>query len=457
VLNDEERNQLQQFYGQLSLDPLEPGDSRYVPLYADNADEDPVVALGEAIELSPGGSTQLLSGYRGAGKSTELRRLQKSLTESNYAVVLIDVEDYLNTAAPVDIVDFLLALGGAFEAGAERGGALPTGGGRRHFWDRVGDLLSRIQVDSTKVALPGNLAEVQLSLKGSSEFTARLRENLSGSLGALVADLRAFVADVIKDILNHSKAVAVVLLVDSVEHFRGTLTTDADVQASIENLFFNQADNLQFENLHVVYTVPPYLKTRAGGVAALYRPGTPLQVIPAVKVKPREGFNSESHGLIALRSVVEQRGDWEFLLGDNEPGTEQNPLNRLCLASGGHLRDLIRLLQEITRRGLRVDSLPVPDRILAGAIDQIAREFLPIADDDAQALWRVHEDHDSPLESISGGLTTLSRFLDTHLLLCYRNGREWYDIHPLIVDDVYSQIGRIRERRAEVRFPNADE
>jgi hypothetical protein len=41
-----------------------------------------------------------LSGYRGSAKSTELRRLKQYLENDRYAVVLVDIEDYLNTAAP---------------------------------------------------------------------------------------------------------------------------------------------------------------------------------------------------------------------------------------------------------------------------------------------------------------------------------------------------------------------
>jgi hypothetical protein len=435
VLDREQTDKLREFYRQLALDPLEPGDPRYVDLY--DPEEDPVLALMEGVQFSPGESTQLLSGYRGSGKSTELRRLRRYLEGDRYAVVLIDIEDYLNTAAPVDIVDFLLALVAAFEE------ASPAVAKNKGLLTRLGKILARIRVDDTTVKVPGSILEFKLSLKSSPAFTNQLRGYLAGSLGELVKDVRELVGELVKAILTaNAAATEVVLLVDSGEHFRGTLSTDADVQASVENLFFNQADNLQFAGLHVVYTVPPYLKTRVGGAAGKYRPGTPLQVIPAVKVRTRDGDEHEL-GLASLTTLVERRGDWKFLLGGD--GTA---LRQIELKSGGHLRDLIRLLQEVIRRSLRVEELPTPQRVVTGAIDQIAREFLPLADDDAQALWRVHGDHDSPMESIAGGLTTLSRFLDTHLLLCYRNGREWYDVHPLIVDDVRQQAERTRQRRA---------
>ncbi len=39
-------------------------------------------------------------------------------------------------------------------------------------------------------------------------------------------------------------------------------------------------------------------------------------------------------------------------------------------------------------------------------------------------------------------LPELARFLETHLILCYRNGKEWYDVHPLITGQLRSQSAR---------------
>jgi hypothetical protein len=58
-------------------------------------------------------SGQLLSGFRGAGKSTELRRLRRDLTQAGYLVVLFDVFDYLSPSAPIDISDFGIVIAGA--------------------------------------------------------------------------------------------------------------------------------------------------------------------------------------------------------------------------------------------------------------------------------------------------------------------------------------------------------
>ena len=41
----------------------------------------------------------------------------------------------------------------------------------------------------------------------------------------------------------------------------------------------------------------------------------------------------------------------------------------------------------------------------------------------------------------------LTRFFDTHLVLCYRDGPEWYDVHPLIKEHMVAQAKLITERR----------
>ena len=60
-------------------------------------------------------SVRLFSGYRGTGKSTELRRLKRRLEESGHLVFLCDMEDYINLSTPVDVTDFLMAVAGSFD------------------------------------------------------------------------------------------------------------------------------------------------------------------------------------------------------------------------------------------------------------------------------------------------------------------------------------------------------
>ncbi len=43
-----------------------------------------------------------------------------------------------------------------------------------------------------------------------------------------------------------------------------------------------------------------------------------------------------------------------------------------------------------------------------------------------------------------------AKLLETHLVFCYRNGDEWYALHPLIRELVERQAAELDERPPEV-------
>jgi hypothetical protein len=434
-------NYLRDFYRSLADRPLEPDEVWYIDLYPDSAN-DPVEQLATCIEWSVLESTQLFSGFRGSGKSTELRRLRSRLKRSGrHLVVLCDMVDYVNVSSTIDISDFLISVAGAFgDALRDDPDLLGDDPGWESYWTRAAHFLRETRVDlagldanaSTSVVAAG----IRANLRQDLTFRQRLREAMRGRLGALVEDVRGFFKDCVRLLREkHGEDVQVVLLLDSIEQIRGTsLSSAEDVYASVEALFATHADSLHFEELHVVYTVPPWLKIRSAGIGGEY---SGSQMLPCVTVCDSEGKPVEQ-GLLALERVVSRRGDWERLLGSRAN------LRRVLLASGGYLRDLFRLLQSVLRSG-RNGDLPVDEHTLDLAMHEVRNGYLPIARADAIWLARVGHSHTPELAVLqvqqdeAANLYNLSRFFDTHMVLCYRDGAEWYDIHPLIQAEVQRQ------------------
>ena len=89
--------------------------------------------------------------------------------------------------------------------------------------------------------------------------------------------------------------------------------------------------------------MPPYLKIRIPNLGALYAPGG-LHMLPAIQVRSRDGQPFRP-GLDAIERVVKNRGDWQRLLG------ERALLDHIALLSGGHLRDLLRILADVLDYG----------------------------------------------------------------------------------------------------------
>lgn len=427
-MTPEENRFLRDFFRAVEDRPLSPDDPKYVGLYSDPALglEDPVELLARSIEWAPSqASAQLLSGFRGAGKSTELRRLRQQLEHGGYLVVLFDVFDYLSPSAPLDVSDFLMVLAGALSDELETANVLPSGAATHEsYWTRLkGFLQTRVEFQE----LVGKLGPVDIkaSLRTDPTFRKRLQMHSAGHLAELVKDMRAYVRETVAAIPDETLGEGLVLIVDSIENISGTITNSEDVQASLERLFTSHAANLHLPDIHVIYTVPPWLKIRAPGISKRFSGG--LQVLHPLKVREPDSTRLPvPQALDALCRVVSARGDWKRLLGD------RTVLDQLALESGGHLRDLLRMLSEILRRA---DSLPIDERTIQRAITQVKSELLPIADDDATWLQRIAETHEVSLADIER-LPRLVTFLDSLLVLCYRNGDEWYDVHPLVRQEI---------------------
>ena len=431
----DDRSFLRRFFRKTIDRPLNPDDSEYVRLYEnrDLTGFDPVESLVRTIDWTDE-SVQLLSGFRGTGKSTELRRLKQDLEKLRYIVLLCDIEEYSNLSTPVDVSDFLLAISGAFGEELDKRGLL--GDSLKESWGvRLSNLMRSVRIDpEVGIDPPGVFsAKIKLSLKNDPSFKRRVQERMAGHLATLVDEVRDYFSECVVA-LHRSKGedCKLVLLLDSIEHIRGTTVNANEVQSSVETLFVSHADKLKFPGVHVVYTVPPYLKVRHSNLGSLYEPGG-VQMLPAFKLCDRWGTRLDDN-YDAMEAVIAARGDWKRLLPNRKS------LDLLIRYSGGHLRDLLRLVAEVLRRA---ETVPVSEDTVQSAIDQLRTEFLPIADEDARWLSEISKTHRTALDSVRN-LPTLARFLDTHLALCYRNGDEWYDIHPLIAEHVATQAAAIK-------------
>ena len=429
----DDREYLKTFFQNLTLRPIEPDHPFYVPIWERGDADDPVELLKNTIESAGPRSAQLLSGYRGAGKSTELRRLRRDLRQGGRFVVLCDMEDFLDTSAPIDICDFLLALAGAVSEQLVVEQVLQNRPDLESYWTRFRNFMARTEVKLDEVSAKlGADAEVELkaSLKSDPSFRQKLQAHLALHLSAFLADVRGYIKDCVRQVhVQHGQDAELVILVDSMEHFRGVSSDALAVHDAVERLFAGHADKLCLPDVHLVYTVPPWLKICYPGVEGYYQPGG-LVTLTAQRVTSK---NADSQAPLAdLERVLKRRApdlDWQRLLGD-----ERAVLDQLIGLSGGHLRDLFRLVAEVIRRCLG-HELPATQERRERAISAVRSGFGEVAQDDAQWLATIARTRQVTLPSRTR-LPDLARFFDTHLVLCYRNGREWYDVHPLIREQV---------------------
>jgi predicted ATPase len=414
----DDRALLKQAYQEVADEPLEPGEARYVDLTAARGGEDPVLLMARTIALSPRQSVQLFSGFPGTGKTTELKRLRRALAHQGHDVVLVDAEEYLSTSKPIDVPEILLAL-----VDATMNAHFDTEPPTPAVWS---ELVSYCWESSVAERLKAEPTVWQHLAK------SRTRRDL-------VEEVHAFFAKWSKKRGASNDPSELVIIMDSLDHFRSA-SLDGATAGPIDAIFTRAADEIALPGVHLVLTVPPSVRLRASSAGVSSRWGA-VTTIPAVSVRGAGG-KLQSGSLDALRSVVAKRVDVARLFADVAH------LDRWILASGGNLRDLLRLVREGVRSA---GGAPLDPGAIDAAIERIRAEFPPLDEPDVTRLAQIAETHRLVLDAAAMSRDFV-RWVDAHLIQQYRNGRHWYDVHPLIRDAVLQQARELVLREDVVAY-----
>ena len=435
-MKPEIRAQLKAFSNSLNDEPITPDHRYYVPhLGKPDGTGDPIIELFDQISWSESASVSLLSGHRGSGKSTELRRLKKLLEDDGCVVFLRDMGDYINMTTPVDISDFFIsimgALNDAFFADERFNKNLTT----EDYWTRVVRFLNQdVTIDGLTLEVSGSGVKggIKASLKDDPSFRRKLQEGLKGHVARLVREAHDFAVSVVKAVRDKTGEPdkKVVFLVDSVEQIRGVGSEADKVHSSVENLFSAHADSLHIPMLHLLYTVPPYM-TALSPALGRHLGGGVICHLPSIHVFKERTNIADPAGVAILQEIIFRRyPDWRSILAPEH-------LERMCLATGGDFRNFFRIVNTALIKAGGLDALPIPESIIVDTENHLRREMLPIAAEDMTWLRKIADSKEPELDKIAN-LPQLARFFESCLILNYRNGADWYDVHPLLRELVKS-------------------
>ena len=447
------RDFLKRTYACLTDEALPPNSPLYEPIYQRLDLDDPVEQISTLIDFGGPESIRLFSGFRGSGKTTELLRLKAYLESQGYFVLYADALNYVNAAEPIDITDLLMVMAGAFSDALDE--RLGCGLASESFWERLNAFLqSEITFSEGSLKLDGETPfktifggiktgiDLKFQLKSATSFKKQLQVILANRLKDLKGSVDAFIESGIKKIHQaYGAETRVVFIFDQLEQLRGTLQTEQDVIRSVQRIFANNVDLLKVPYVHSIFTVPPWLK--------FVLPGTvQVTLLSTVHLWNNDDERSRNESAwIAFQSLIKRRLEADglkMLFGDEQ--SQRAGVDALIAVCGGHMRDLLRLLRDVVIRANSLSSLPVSFTLVDHAINAGRRDFLPIAQDDAIWLHRIGELRAAALPSVDAEpVNRLARFLDSHYVLYFVNGHEWYDIHPLIRDDVQEIIDALKK------------
>lgn len=407
---------LKEFLKSIKDRPLEPNSPLYVPHFQE--DNDPVKELYHHITRDDDNqSIALLSGFRGNGKSTELRRLKKLLEAKQYIVLLCDMEPFFDEYEPVDVTDFLISVALALNETVKHQSGKDFL--QESYWERFSNYLrTELELENVGSEAHGFL----ISLVKEPVLKKRLQHALNTKLETFVKEMRNFFSS-IRTFLQKHENKQMVLLLDSFEKIRGIGENAHQIHESVDNLFRRHIDDkLQLPNWHVVYTVPPY-------VTSISSPGLGIcTFLPSVHIFNKDD-STDNDGIVIMKEVIKRRFEnWQQVFTDAQ-------IERLILATAGSFRVFFRLIRAVLLKVPEKNQLievPVADRFLERAENDFFRDMtflLPTED----RLWlkKIDSSRKSETPKETDKLV-LMKFMDKDWVFLYHNGEAWFGVNPLL-------------------------
>jgi hypothetical protein len=421
---------LDDIYNAFDPAPLPAGSPVYVNCNAVRGNSDVLISLGKKVVRSRKPTCQLFTGHRGGGKSTELLRLQADLETKGCTVVYFSAEDEDVNTEDVEYTDILLACTRHLLERVKEADRTPIASWLKERAKEIDDILkTNIRLSDAQFEIGvKEFAKVTAAIRTQPTQRAKLRELLTPYTDKLVDALNLFIADAKAKLPPERNNL--VVIADGLEKVTPILRDNG--RTNHDEIFVDRSEQLKGLNCHVIYTVPisMALSSRASDLMEIYN--CALQVLPMVMVQTRDN-QPQPAGIAALTEIVRQRvhsiPKAQGMALEAEVFDSPETLAQLCQTTGGHVRNLVFLVQ--TAIDYNNDRLPIQATALQQSIRQLRKTFRDTVNDDQWPLLvRVHRSKRILNDDAHRSL------LFTRCLLEYEDGdcEKWHDVHPVLRD-----------------------
>ncbi|MBF2067262.1 MAG: AAA family ATPase [Calothrix sp. C42_A2020_038] len=412
----------------------------------------------------------LFTGHIGCGKTTELLRLKAELEDAGFHVVYFESTQDLEID-DVDISDIMLAIARRVCESLEglKKLELPEPRGLKKILKGAAQLLMpevsvdaelsllgigdisintegevsakvpgvgeiKAQKQGVTVIAPG-IGKITAKAKDSPDVRSKLREYLEPQTKSILEFINQELLEPAKQQLKQLGKCGLVVIVDNLDRVETGRKSWGRPQA--EYLFIDRGEQLRQLQCHVVYTMPLSLRFSDDFGRLLDRFPVHPKVLPMVPVRQRDGSIC-NQGMYLMQKMVITRA---FPSQQPEPTPElialifdtQQTIEQLCLFSGGHVRELLRILCEWIKKDRK---LPLSGTTLKTLIASRCNEMnLGITDDEWELLRQV-----SKRKQVKGD-QDYRKLIHSRLVYEYCDQQGfWFDINPILAQapELYS-------------------
>lgn len=408
---------------------------------------------------------QLFTGHIGCGKSTELSLMRAELEKAGFHVVYFESSDDLEMG-DVDVGDILLAIARRVSESLEALGTPPPMEEAKGFKSLLQGAAQLLQTEielsgeatvpglgtfkggtdgnfEAEVGVPGlgtvnasneglsfvalGIGKISARVKESPELRDKLREYLGPRTASLLEVINKELLGPAHQQLKANNKAGLAVIVDNLDRVESIPKPWGRPQP--EYLFVDRGEQLSQLNCHVIYTIPLSLLFSNDFNRLTSRFGTDPTVLPMVPVQYRDGRPCEP-GLVLLRQMLLARAfpslSPEERLGRlTEIFEDLETLDYLCSISGGHVRELLRLLNDWIKKQRK---FPLTRQVLDKVVRLRCNQMINAIDDEEWALLRQVE----ATQRVSGGEAYQLLVRSLFVFEYHVDDDSWFAVNPIL-------------------------
>ena len=378
----------------------------------------------------------LFTGHLGCGKSSELLHLTDKLKkETTFFPVYIDFEEYLDVQ-DATLEDIFLGMISEIAARCRKEFKIRVKEESYSLIKKITDSFSDVSVKG-EVGLPFDLAKVNIEkLRQNPSLRQQVRNAIKqDAKKSLFSELNNFIAEIELRLKEKTEFTKLIVIADSLEKIKRfeKNENEEDEIISQKKLFLDKVEQLTGIVTNVIYTVPLSLYRSPYGTQLQQLYGRNVFVLPMVKIHKRGEFDVPfKTGEQELLEIINKRLTHTGTSSDEV--FDRDALNYLLKYSGGHIRSLVRFVQESS---ISVDELPIDYKAARESVKEEVRSF---AASIRESYWvKLAKLELSANQQIENGDDDYSKMLESLAILEYMNGEEtevdddvWYAVNPAI-------------------------
>ena len=375
---------------------------------------------------------QLFTGHIGCGKSTELWLLKQLLEAEGFHVVYFESDKDLEMG-DIDVSDILLTIARQVSESLNTREKLNLDEPRR-FKSIIEGAIKLLQTEieiSPEFELSFGIAKITAQAKASPQLRSKLRDYLGPRSNGIIETINQELLEPAQKKLKQHGKNGLVVIVDNLDKVDSSPKPWGRPQP--EYLFVDRGEQLASLHCHVIYTLPLALRFSNDYNRLTQRFKTDPQVLPMVSIQLRDG-KEFGEGMAKLRQLVLARAfphleEQQRLEKITEIFDSTETLDHLCKMSGGHVRNILRILNDAIKKQ---KGLPISSENLNKVIQNFRNErTLAVDDKEWELLRQVVQ-----TQKVTGD-DGYQRLIRSMFVYEYRDDKgSWFDIDPILKDAV---------------------